>query len=471
MPLLALALAPALASPAADADADARPARSNIVLFLTDDQDQMLGASFPTLGDATPMPKARALLAHAGATATRFYAHTPICCPSRAELLTGRYLHNLKVRPAAQPRAVSVCMHVNESRVLDHSFAASLAEAGYHVGMFGKFLNNVPDWTQPARGFSAWLANGGGDYIAPKFGAANLAFAGIEDGEVQYGEDAYTTSIVGNVSNEWIRHVARRQPERPFFAYIAPKAAHEPFIPARWYVDHWDPQWPSSEPRPPNWNCSAALRRGKHGNIATQPMITAEAARVVTGVFKNRWRTLLSVDDLIGHTLATVESLGLLDRTYFFFTSDHGFQLGENNILMDKRHVYDWDTRVHLLVRGPGIRAGSEMAYPATMVDLAPTFLSIAGVTPPATMDGRSLLPLFVEDRGDGRRPLEARGGGIGQRTRLPPDVQQHLHAVGVAKAYRAAWRSEVFLEYYFVDDNDKCVEKCSTTGQWPHYI
>eukprot|EP00966_Prymnesium_polylepis_P295450 6822588-Prymnesium_polylepis.1 len=69
---------------------------------------------------------------------------------------------------------------------------------------------------------------------------------------------------------------------------------------------------------------------------------------------------------------------------------------------MDKRHVYDWDTRVHLLARGPGIPAGSTMAFPATMVDLAPTFLSIAGLPKPPTMDGRSLLPLFVADESDG---------------------------------------------------------------------
>ena len=52
---------------------------------------------------------------------------------------------------------------------------------------------------------------------------------------------------------------------------------------------------------------------------------------------------------------------GVLNSTYFFYTSDHGFQLGQFNILMDKRQPYDWDTRIHLLARGPGIQAGSLM--------------------------------------------------------------------------------------------------------------
>ena len=130
------------------------------------------------------------------------------------------------------------------------------------------------------------------------------------------------------------------------------------------------------------WNASFETRADHHGNIATQPMLTPDAAHVITGVFRNRWRCLMSVDDLIEGVISAVEAIGRLASTYFFYTSDHGFQLGEFNMLMDKRHVYDWDTRVHLLVRGPHVLPGSTMPYAATFVDLAPTFLDIAGVAP-----------------------------------------------------------------------------------------
>ena len=74
----------------------------NIVWFLTDDQDQMLGASFPPTapGGATPMPKTKAKMADMGVTATNFFIHTPICCPSRSELISGRYFHNIKTNEA-----------------------------------------------------------------------------------------------------------------------------------------------------------------------------------------------------------------------------------------------------------------------------------------------------------------------------------------------------------------------------------
>ena len=64
------------------------------------------------------------------------------------------------------------------------------------------------------------------------------------------------------------------------------------------YEGHWDASWPATEPRPVNWNCSAEARANHAGVVPTQPMLTAEAGRVVTAVFKNRWRTPMSVDDV-----------------------------------------------------------------------------------------------------------------------------------------------------------------------------
>jgi arylsulfatase A-like enzyme len=112
------------------------PSKPNIVWFLTDDQDQMLGGSFPitSAGGATPMPKTKALMQDQGTMANQFFIHTPICCPSRSELLSGRYLHNIKRTGAG----AGVCMHVDEEKVNGATFAKYLKEdGGYTVGMFG----------------------------------------------------------------------------------------------------------------------------------------------------------------------------------------------------------------------------------------------------------------------------------------------------------------------------------------------
>jgi arylsulfatase A-like enzyme len=128
------------------------------------------------------------------------------------------------------------------------------------------------------------LANGGGDYLSPSFSVWNVD--GLPNSTYpaathwQGTADNYTTAVVGNLSIAWIQKVVQEDPSRPFFAYVAPKAAHEPFNPAPWYAGHWDPSWPAQEPRPINWNCSAEMRANHHGNIATQPMLTEDASTV-----------------------------------------------------------------------------------------------------------------------------------------------------------------------------------------------
>ena len=80
----------------------------------------------------------------------------------------------------------------------------------------------------------------------------------------------------------------------------------------------------ATEPRPASWNCSAESRSDHHGNIATEPLMTEQEAAVVTGIFKNRWRALMSVDDVIAGVIHACEELGVADNTYFFYSSDHG---------------------------------------------------------------------------------------------------------------------------------------------------
>jgi len=130
--------------------------------------------------------------------------------------------------------------------------------------------------------------------------------------------------------------------------------------------------------------------------------------------------------------------------------------LGQNNILMDKRHVYEWNTRIHLLARGPGIPAGHTWNQPATQVDMAATFTGLAGIpSDPDRFDGKSIVPLLIPD---------------GSAADVPPSTKRHLQEVipsdddklsASSEAYAANWRDNIFIEYYYVEPNDKCVEDC----------
>lgn len=164
-----------------------------------------------------------------------------------------------------------------------------------------RYLNECPDTAQP--GWDAWLANGGGSYYNPEFAVENID--GLPNSKnldyFPFGSN-YTTSVVGNYSCQWITKVAGKGV--PFFAYIAPKAAHDPFQPAAWYADYWGQGWPKTAPRPPSWNLTKVQLANHHPNVASQAVLTDDVANCIDKAFKDRWRTLMSVDDLVGDVYA-----------------------------------------------------------------------------------------------------------------------------------------------------------------------
>merc|ERR1712166_864578 len=124
----------------------------NLVLILQDDQDLYMGGW-------TPMKQTIEKVNKRGATAENWFIHTPVCCPSRGELLSGRYFHNIRM-PTPHNKG---CMHIDEDKVNPVSFAKYLGDAGYTTGYFGKHMNNCPQ--SPPAGFTCdtckWFAYGG----------------------------------------------------------------------------------------------------------------------------------------------------------------------------------------------------------------------------------------------------------------------------------------------------------------------
>ena len=418
----------------------------NIALVLCDDLDLQLGGM-------TPLKKARRLLSDGGATATKWFIHTPVCCPSRGELLTGRYFHNVRI---ATPNAGHQCMFIDiESDGVggrfydDYYFAPHLQQAGYTVGIFGKHMNNGNPKCPPP-GVDRWMANGGGNYRAPAF---SVASAGDHDGGHSeswancsytnapgWNNDCYSTSVIGNTSIAWIDAVQATEAadRKPFFAYIAVKAPHiedgpgwPVSVPAPWYEDAFSPTLRA--PRTSNWNVTYP---DHHWLIRQQPPMTMEQAEKSDALYRTRWQALLSVDDLVADVVSAVERATAANgrKGYVIFSSDHGYRFGQFRMPQGKWNVYENDISIPWLIMGPGITKGSNFSHIASQVDTMPTILGLAGVDTPSTMDGRSLAPLLLSAALD-EAPSTARAHVARERA--------------LGRGTHATWRTEQLVEYY----------------------
>ena len=385
------------------------PPPPNFFLMLTDDQDTMLG------GGIDAMPFARDTLLPNGVNLTNFFAHTPVCCPSRSELLTGRYFHNIRDRAnrsGGEVESPDDCMHVNAT--MNHgfeklTFANPLRDAGHRTGMFGKYLNSGGmkhvcgddhgEWHVPVGWSDFWGACPDTCYVNCTYNV-NGAPRSFSDPAYPNGSN-YGTSVIGNASLAFVS--ASLEAGDPFFAYVASHAPHGPATPAPWYRL----EYPHAQaPRTEAWNVSSP---DKHWVVATQPALTdSYVEKKIDGFFRDRLRSLLSVDDILRDAHQLVKSHGQLDSTYFIVTSDHGLHMGQYRLGACKRQPYDLDLRIPALVVGPSVARGSSLDAVAGIPDLAPTILELARLPAAATaqMDGRSLAPLLLTAGDDvgGRR-------------------------------------------------------------------
>ncbi len=124
------------------------------------------------------------------------------------------------------------------------------------------------------------------------------------------------------------------------------------------------------------------------------PRFSRGERAAIDDLYRLRIRSLQAVDRGVARLVHTLRSSGQLDNTYIVFTSDNGFHLGQHRLPAGKQTAYDTDIHVPLLIRGPGITAGTHVTQLTGNVDLAPTFEAMTGVSALSFTDGRSLLGL-----------------------------------------------------------------------------
>jgi arylsulfatase A-like enzyme len=354
---------------------DAAPdARWNVIVIVTDDQ------TVESLPHAPPvMPYLQAASEDSSDHWVAFrnaFANTPLCCPSRATLLTGRYAHEHGV------------LTNDDGPRLDErtSLAAWLDAAGYHTGLVGKYLNQYPFGRAPfvPLGWDRWWAKEQGNAQAVYYDYT-LVQQGVP---TRYGGEPgdYLTDVLAGAA---VRFLAEAPSDEPFLLWFAPTAPHPPWTPAPRHEGAFA-DLPLTDP--PSLGEPDVL--DKPAWIRALPTLGESARAGLREARRRAFETLLSVDDAVRSIVEAVDTRGDLDRTVIVFVSDNGYSFGEHR-WGKKECPYDACVRVPLLVRFPPVEHRVEDAMTST-VDVAPTIAELAGLEPPSTVDGRSLVPLLL---------------------------------------------------------------------------
>ena len=377
--LMGLLLGPLGVCAAGEVEAPKRP---NIVFILMDDLrwDDLGCMGHPFV--KTPQIDR---IAREGALFQNAFATTPLCSPSRASFLTGRY-----------PHSHGVVDNVDRS-ALSHQLVTwplLLHRAGYETGYVGKWHMGIDDTRRP--GFDYWVCvKGQGTYNDPELN---------EDGRV-----AKVPGYVTDIFNDRAVAFLERPHSKPFLLYIAHKAVHpdlvqysdgrisDPnagtFVPADRHRDLYARE---PVPRRPNVNDrldgKPALRRPIDDVPPLGPATGTSDEQV-----RNRLRVLMAADEGVGRIFKALEQTGKLDDTLVIFTSDHGYFYGEHGLSVERRLAYEESIRIPLLMRYPRlIRAGTTLDPLVLSLDLAPTLLELGGAPVPEGLHGRSLVTLLA---------------------------------------------------------------------------
>jgi len=352
--------------------------KPNILILLTDDQ------SFNTINalgnKEVSTPNIDKLVSN-GLTFT--HAHImgsfsgAVCMPSRAMLMTGRYVQNLsKVSGAID--------------IKDKTMPEVLKSAGYTTFETGK-------WHNGRQAFAKSFTNGANIFMG---GMSNHLKVPLHDfdetgeypkSKTKY-EDKFSSVIFREAAVDFLENYKQ---EKPFFAYVSFTSPHDP----RMAPDDYQKKYNTSNislpknffPKHPFDNGELIIR---DENLLPFPR-TKEAVKEEIAAY---YAMISEVDDNIGKILNVIEETGHADNTIIIFTSDNGLAVGQHGLL-GKQNLYDHSVRVPLIISGPGIKNGERTESLVYLNDVFPTVADIVGIEKPETIDGLSLLPILKDSK------------------------------------------------------------------------
>ena len=361
----ALGATSAQAAPGQTSAVNAQGKRPNIVLYIADQvRADFLGVN----GNSTARTPNLDAVAKRGTNFRTAITNQPVCSPSRSVLLTGRYATETGVWSNARP--------INPELP---TLAGELRKAGYTANMIGK-------WHLAPKS----EAQGGGDgFVRPEFRAG---FLDLWEGanEFEWTTHPYEGTIwdaqgkeikfsgenrIEFITDRAVRFLEQKQ-EKPFCLYISQLEPHQQndannhMIAPKGYADRFrNPYVPQDlRPFPGNWQTE----------------------------LPDYYGCIEAIDQSVGRVLKTLEQQGQLENTIFLFTSDHGCHFMTRNQEF-KRSPHNASIRIPLVVQGPGFNTGEKLEQVVGNINLMATLLEAAGVPVPASVKGKSVLPMLTD--------------------------------------------------------------------------
>ncbi|MBI1388724.1 MAG: sulfatase-like hydrolase/transferase [bacterium] len=350
----AAALASAAMQSASGSTGD--PAPPNVLLIFP---DQLRAQALGCMGNPDVKTPHIDRLASEGVLFRQTFANTPVCCPGRACMMTGRY--------ASSHGLIANDLRLRESET---TMAELFAGHGYATGFIGKWHLDggprEPGFVPPGprrQGFQFWAAH--------ECSHAHFKNHYFRDDDTPIPIEGFEPKTWTDLAIEFIE--TNRQ--RPFFLTLTMGPPHDPYGAPKEYEALYDPAPLTLRP---NWR--EGVNGGSRQNLAKY------------------YAAITAIDDQIGRLMDRLKLLGLDENTIILFTSDHGDMLGSHGMRL-KRKPFEESIRIPGIMRHPA-SIDSNRATDALFshVDFAPTLLSMCGLQPPASMQGSDLSSAVRND-------------------------------------------------------------------------
>ena len=381
MRVLSFILAALIISNSAVAQQKKSRAKNILIIYSDDHSYRALGAA----GNTDVLTPNLDKLAKSGLMFTQAHVmgghQGAVCIPSRAMLLTGRYLNRLPGDGSTIPDSIV-------------SLPEVLRTQGYNTYHTGK-------WHSDKASHSRMFSTGGDIFFGgmhfPKFGGQEHPTVYLYDSTGVYDEkrkrtsDTYSTTLYADHAIQFLSSTTAKA--KPFFCYVAFTSPHDPRTPPDKFSRMYDP---AKIPLPANFLIKHPFDNGDLNVRDEQLLPVPRDPDAIKKDIALYYGMVSEMDAQVGRILETLEKSGLRENTLIVFAGDNGLAVGQHGLL-GKQNLYEHSIRVPMILSGPGVPINKKTDGFTYLSDITPTIIDYLQLPRPSSVEGRSLLPVIQD--------------------------------------------------------------------------